>query len=318
MFNKSVAAAKARPTIRSRRAFLGVAALLGGAGAFGSQALGALTSAAGSVAAKARRLLPTFSASAASFGQLVGADGNALAAPAAAPTPAPGATPRRWVMVIDLARCDGCGVCTESCNKMHNVPAGQEWIHVIKMQDPRTNATYWMPKPCFQCDNSPCTKVCPVSATFKREDGVVLIDQDRCIGCRYCMAACPYSTRWFNWTEPIKSAAEMSMAYDIEMNMPHRKGVAEKCLFCPSLLRKGELPACAADCSMGAIWVGDEIEDLVSNSRGETQKFSKLIADNAGYRFLEELGTAPRVWYLPPRDRKYAAPQPETKHSGNP
>ena len=297
----------------SRRQFLGFAAFIGGAGAFGTQTLNVIVNSIGSAASNARRLLPTFTADANSFGKLVGSDGQVLNTPMAAPTPAPGK--HRWVMVIDLARCDGCRVCTEACTKMHNVPPGQEWIHVIKMQDPRTNTAYWMPKPCFQCDNSPCTKVCPVSATFKREDGVVLIDQDRCIGCRYCMAACPYSTRWFTWTEPTHTAEELKMPYDVEMNFPHRKGVAEKCLFCPSLLRKGQLPACAAHCAMGAIYAGDELEDLVTNSRGETFKFKKLIQDSGGYRFLEELGTAPRVWYLPPRDRKYPAPQLDQGHA---
>lgn len=295
----------------SRRQFLGLA-FIGGAGALGAQTLNALVNSLGSAASRARKFLPAFSADATSFGKLVGENGQTLNTPNAAPTPAP--DKHRWVMVIDLARCDGCRVCTEACTKMHNVPPGQEWIHVIKMQDPRTNATYWFPKPCFQCDNSPCTKVCPVSATYKREDGVVLIDQDRCIGCRYCMAACPYSTRWFNWTEPPHTPEELAMPYDVEMNLPHRKGVAEKCLFCPSLLRKGELPACAAHCAMGAIYAGDELEDLVTNSRGETFKFSKLIQDNGGYRFLDELGTHPRVWYLPPRDRKYVPPQPEPGH----
>lgn len=286
----------------SRRQFLGIAALFGSAGVLGTNAIGAVVQSLSTATSHVRRLLPTFSANANSFGTLVDQNGQSLNLPDAAPTPAP--SRHRWVMVIDLARCDGCRVCTEACTHMHNVPPGQEWIHVIKMQDPRTNATYWFPKPCFQCDNSPCTKVCPVSATFKREDGVVLIDQDRCIGCRYCMAACPYSTRWFNWTEPPHTAEEMAMPYDVEMNLPHRKGVAEKCLFCPSLLRKGQLPACAAHCAMGAIYVGDELEDLITNSRGETEKFKKFIQDNGGYRFLEELGTAPRVWYLPPRNRK--------------
>jgi Fe-S-cluster-containing dehydrogenase component len=302
----------------SRRQFLGLAALFGSAGVLGTSAISTVVQSLNSVTTQARRFLPTFSADANSFGKLVDRNtGQALDLPSAAPTPALGK--HRWVMVIDLSRCDGCQVCTEACTKMHNVPTGQAWIHVIKMQDARTNSAYWMPKPCFQCDNSPCTKVCPVSATFKREDGVVLIDQDRCIGCRYCMAACPYSTRWFTWTEPTHTSEELAMAmpYDVEMNTPHRKGVAEKCLFCPSLLRKGELPACAAHCSMGAIYAGDEIEDLITNSRGETFKFKKFIQDNGGYRFMEELGTAPRVWYLPPRDRKFAPPQPDQGHAGH-
>jgi molybdopterin-containing oxidoreductase family iron-sulfur binding subunit len=305
----------ARPTL-SRRQFLGLATLIGGAGALGTQALNAVTQTLGHAANQARKFLPAFSADANSFGKLVGENGQPLPVPNAAPTPAP-AGKHRWVMVIDLARCDGCHLCTEACNAMHNVPAGQEWIRVSKMQDPRTNATYWFPRPCFQCDNSPCTKVCPVSATYKREDGVVLIDQDRCIGCRYCMAACPYSSRFFTWAEPQQTAEERAQPYDVEMNTPHRRGVAEKCLFCPSLLRKGQLPACAANCPMGAIYAGDELEDIVTNGRGESAKFSKLIQDSSGYRYLEELGTKPRVWYLPPRGRQFAPPQPDKEHAGH-
>ncbi|MBI5877267.1 MAG: 4Fe-4S binding protein [Chloroflexi bacterium] len=180
-----------------------------------------------SAAGQARRLLPTFSADANSFGRLVGQDGQVLPQQNAVPTPAP-AGKHRWVMVIDLARCDGCHLCTEACNSMHKAPEGEEWIRVFKMQDSRTNATFWFPKPCFQCDNSPCTKVCPVGATYKREDGVVLIDQDRCIGCRYCIAACPYSSRFFTWVEPVQTPEERALPYDVEMNTPHRRGVAEK------------------------------------------------------------------------------------------
>ncbi len=293
----------------SRRQFLGLAALVAGASTLGTQVFNW-------VASGARRVLPTFAADAFSFGRLIGQDGQPVPAPDAAPAPAP-AGKHRWVMLIDLSRCDGCHLCTEACNQMHNVPPGENWIQVIKMQDPRTNSTYWFPKPCFQCDNSPCTKVCPVSATFKREDGVVLIDQDRCIGCRYCMAACPYSSRWFTWGEPPQTPEQRAMPYDVEMNMPHRKGVAEKCLFCPSRLRQGELPACAANCPMGAIYAGDELEDLVTNGHGEAIKFRQAIQDNAGYRFLEELGTQPRVWYLPPRGRQYNAPAPEMPNMGH-
>lgn len=300
----------------TRRRFLGMAALLAGAGALGAQALNGVRQSVSSVAGQARNLLPMFSADANSFGTLVGQDGQPISRPIAAPTPAPSGK-QRWVMVIDLARCDGCHLCTQACNTMHKVPEGQEWIRVFKMQDSRTNATFWFPKPCFQCDNSPCTKVCPVSATYKREDGVVLIDQDRCIGCRYCMAACPYSSRFFTWAEPVQTPEERVLPYDVEMNTPHRRGVAEKCLFCPSLLRKGELPACAANCPMGAIYAGDEVEDMVTNGVGEAASFSKLIKDNGGYRYLDELGTKPRVWYLPPRGRKYAAPQSDTSHAGH-
>ncbi|MBI3760432.1 MAG: 4Fe-4S dicluster domain-containing protein, partial [Chloroflexi bacterium] len=109
----------------------------------------------------------------------------------------PGAGNQRWVMVIDLARCDGCGDCTEACTAMHNIPFGQEWIKVYKVEHHAGGEGYFFPRPCMQCDNPPCVNVCPVGASYKREDGVVLIDQDLCIGCRFCIAACPYSARYF-------------------------------------------------------------------------------------------------------------------------
>jgi len=100
---------------------------------------------------------------------------------------------KKFVMVIDLARCANARKCVEGCQKMHHKAAPVEWIKVKKMQDAADTAPYWMAQPCFHCDNPPCTKVCPVDATFKRKDGVVLIDNERCIGCRFCMAACPYN-----------------------------------------------------------------------------------------------------------------------------
>jgi len=213
----------------------------------------------------------------------------------------PGAGPQRWVMVIDLARCDGCGDCTEACSAMHVVPPGQEWIKVYEVQHDGASSSYFFPRPCMQCDNPPCVNVCPVGASYKRADGIVLIDQDVCIGCRFCLAACPYSARYFNWAEPPHTEQELSQPYSVETNIPHRRGVAEKCVFCPALTRQGQLPACVAACEMGALFFGDEHEDAVTNSLGETYRLSQLLAEGAAHRHLEELGTEPRVWYLPPR-----------------
>ncbi|HLC04138.1 MAG TPA: 4Fe-4S dicluster domain-containing protein [Anaerolineales bacterium] len=213
----------------------------------------------------------------------------------------PGAGPQRWVMVIDLARCDGCGECTRACSAMHLVPTGQEWIKVYSMAHDPLTRPYFFPRPCMQCDNPPCVHVCPVGASYKREDGVVLIDQDRCIGCRFCLAACPYSARYFNWSEPAHSDWELGQAYSVETNIPHRRGVAEKCVFCPALTSQGQLPACASACPQGAIFFGDEHEDAVTNAFGETFRLGELLTAGAAHRHLEELGTEPRVWYLPPR-----------------
>lgn len=215
---------------------------------------------------------------------------------------------RRFVMVIDLANCDGCGVCSQICSASHFVPRDREWLRIYEMQDSESTAAYWMPRPCMQCDDPPCARVCPVGATFKRDDGVVLIDNTRCIGCRFCMAACPYSTRVFNWARPEDPAAAVSRGYSPEWGYPRRVGTAEKCDFCPDMARDGKLPHCVGTCPMGAMWFGDENEDAVTNSRGETLQLSKLLRDRGGFRLLEELGTKPRVYYLPADNRHYKAP----------
>jgi len=217
-------------------------------------------------------------------------------------------TNQRWVMVIDLAQCDGCGDCTKACNAMHFVPPHQEWIRVYEVADNSAAGSYFTARPCMQCDNPPCVRACPVDATFKRTDGIVMMDQERCIGCRNCIAQCPYSARSFNWTEPPHTPEELARPYSMEYNYPHRIGVVEKCIFCPELLRAGKLPGCADKCTMGAIYFGDEYEDVVINSKGETIQFSKIAKRGASFRMLEELGTEPRVYYLPPVDRKHDSP----------
>src|ERR1017187_7718881 len=110
---------------------------------------------------------------------------------------------KKFVMVIDLSKCKNAGKCRKACSKMHYLPKERSYIKIDKMQDSDKTAPYWMPTPCFHCDNPPCVKVCPVGATFKLSDGIVGIDNHRCIGCRFCMVACPYSARVFNWGEEM-------------------------------------------------------------------------------------------------------------------
>jgi Fe-S-cluster-containing dehydrogenase component len=215
---------------------------------------------------------------------------------------------KKWVMVIDLAACDGCGKCSAACSKSHFVPADREYLRIFKMQDSADTAPYWLPRPCFHCDNPPCARVCPVGATFKRDDGIVLIDNERCIGCRFCMAACPFTARSFNWSRPDNSPAAEAKGYSPEWGYPRRVGTAEKCDFCADMAREGKLPHCSGTCPMGAIYFGDENEDAVTNSKGDTVQLSKLLRDRAGFRYMEDLGTQPRVHYLPPADRRYPAP----------
>ena len=211
---------------------------------------------------------------------------------------------RKFTMVIDLGKCRNARKCITSCQKMHHLPEDKEWLNVKLIKDNEKAAPYWFPKTCFHCDNPPCVKVCPVNATFKRTDGLVLIDNDRCIGCKFCMAACPYSARVFNWDEPEVPEGMTHEHYSPETSMPAKVGTVEKCDFCPDMLRENKLPDCVTACPNGVFYFGDENEDAVTNG-DETVRLSALLSDRAGYRFMEELGTQPRVWYLPPHNRMF-------------
>jgi len=211
---------------------------------------------------------------------------------------------KKFVMVIDLSRCKNLKKCQEACNHMHYVHPGQSWVKVYSMQDSEESAPYWQPSICMHCDEPPCVKVCPVDATFKRQDGIVSIDSDRCVGCRFCMAACPYSTRVFNWETPPMPVEVASQHYSCESSVPQKKGTVGKCDFCPDMVRKGQLPHCVSACPNGVFMFGDMNEDSVTNG-AETFRFSELIKDKAGYRLLEDLGTKPSVYYLPPVNRNF-------------
>jgi molybdopterin-containing oxidoreductase family iron-sulfur binding subunit len=212
---------------------------------------------------------------------------------------------RKFVMVVDLAKCKNALKCQKSCNKHHYITGDNAWLKVYKMQESKETAPYWMPTTCQHCDQPACVTVCPVDATFKRRDGIVLIDNERCIGCRFCMAACPYSTRVFNWSEPNQGeiTLEMNMNHNPEhAGTPSIKGTVDKCDFCPHSIKNNELPHCVTACPNGVFYFGDKYEDTVTNGE-ETLRFSKLLEDKAGYRLMEGLGTEPSVYYLPPVDR---------------
>jgi len=209
---------------------------------------------------------------------------------------------KKWVMVVDLAKCKNARKCVQACDKHHNLTPDRPYIKVLEMKDNEKSSPYWMPKKCFQCDNPPCVKVCPVGATYKRTDGIVLIDNERCIGCRFCMAACPYSARVFNWGVPPEG--KLNIPYSPETSLPSKIGTVAKCDFCPDMLRKGKLPHCVPSCPNGVIYFGDEMDDTVTNGE-ETVRLSAILKDKAGYRYMEELGTKPRVYYLPPVDRLF-------------
>lgn len=209
---------------------------------------------------------------------------------------------RRWVMVIDQRKCVGCSSCTVACKAENQLPPGVVYRPVIEEEIgtyPNVSRRF-TPRPCMQCDNPPCTQVCPVGATFKRPDGIIQIDYDVCIGCRYCINACPYSARSFDAGFYYTRNTPAEQAYEEQANFEYGKrwarangspiGNARKCTFCVHRLDAGMLPACTTTCIGGATYFGDASlpDSLVS----------ELIASPNVMRLKEELGTNPRVYYL--------------------
>lgn len=204
-------------------------------------------------------------------------------------------TKRRWAFVIDLRLCDGCDKCTEACQKAHYLAPDQKWINVYHMTGP-SGRKYAMPRLCMHCENPPCLKVCPVGATFKNDEGVVLVDQNICIGCRMCMAACPYEARYFNWDEPPPAPNLLAQPMP-EFPVPQKQGTVGKCILCVHNAMVGKLPACVEGCPMGALYIGDLEADIATNGQ-ETVTLSTFLKDNDAIRLKEELGTRPRVFYI--------------------
>jgi len=211
--------------------------------------------------------------------------------------------PCRWAMAIDLEAClqkEGCTKCIEACHRGHNVPEiggahRVEWIWKAPYDQafPNDPSEYQYSRLknapvlllCNHCDNPPCVRVCPTKATWKREDGVVMMDWHRCIGCRYCMAACPYGSRSFNWTDPRPDIANQ------DPDFPTRtKGVVEKCNLCEERLGRGELPLCVLACPQKAMIFGD-LDDPDSTVRGALRRRYTI-------RRKPELGTNPQVYYI--------------------
>jgi Fe-S-cluster-containing dehydrogenase component len=211
-------------------------------------------------------------------------------------------TARRWAMAVRTGVCpDGCTACHDACNQVHNVPDfGNpkdeiKWIWTVPFtaavpdQENGLFKNNIQDQPvvvlCNHCDNPPCVRVCPTKATFRREDGIVMMDYHRCIGCRYCMAACPYGSRSFNWRDPRPFIKE------INPDFPTRtRGVVEKCNFCQERLAVGLEPACVEACPEKALVFGD-LEDTQSEIR-------VLLGDNYSVRRKPELGTHPQVYYV--------------------
>jgi len=219
--------------------------------------------------------------------------------------PAAGAlTARRWAMVMDVRKClkdEGCDKCLQACHQSHNVPTLADPRHDIKWiwKEPFKQAfvsaesayanVEFADRPtlvfCNHCNEPPCVRVCPTQATWKRGDGLVMMDWHRCIGCRYCMAACPYGSRSFNWQDPRPHIRQINSDYPTRT-----RGVVEKCTFCEERLAKGQSPACVEACEEKALVFGD-LEDPGSEVR-------ELLRSHFALRRKPELGTQPEVYYI--------------------
>lgn len=198
---------------------------------------------------------------------------------------------------IDLHRCIGCNTCALACKMQNNVPDGMLWNRVLtegcerfdsaEGTYPNLSRTY-LPLACQHCENPACERVCPTGATYKDDKGRVEIDYDKCIGCRMCLAACPYTgVRSFNWEEPAYYA---DFALGDADAAKHEKHTVEKCIFCTQRVARGEQPACVADCIGRARHFGD-LDDPNS-------EVSKLLASREYTQLHAEFGTKPSVYYL--------------------
>ena len=212
----------------------------------------------------------------------------------------------KYGMVIDLRRCIGCNACTVACKQQYGNPPGIFYSHVnITEVGKYPNARITpLPVLCNHCDNPPCVDVCPTGASAKLSNGIVTIDENKCIGCRYCMVACPYARRYFNWSEPGWQDQVASLNPDVA---PRPRGVVEKCTLCHHRIRAAlerarldeepltdetlhRLPACAQSCPTRAITFGDLADP--------TSEVAHLAASPRAMRLLPEAGTRPKVIYL--------------------
>jgi Fe-S-cluster-containing dehydrogenase component len=210
----------------------------------------------------------------------------------------------KWAMVVNPYGCSkepGCRDCIDACHRVHNVPDfGNhkdeiKWIWTAPYGEVFSDQGHAPAKEsllktspmvlCNHCENPPCVKVCPTKATWKREDGIVMMDYHRCIGCRYCMAACPYGARSFNWKDPRPFIKNINQDYPTRT-----KGVVEKCNFCEERLAKGLIPACVEACKDRALTFGD----LAASG----SKVKALLSERYSIRRKPFLGTEPKVYYV--------------------
>lgn len=213
---------------------------------------------------------------------------------------------------LNLTRCVGCRKCAHACLKENNQSREDDqdiemsYIRVLEMNkgainletstpyyDPATvpqQDKYYMPVQCHQCRHSPCTKVCPVQATWQEKDGLVVVDYNWCIGCRYCMAACPYEARRFNYKKPTLSKAAINPNQSYLSNRIRPKGVVEKCTFCLHRTRAGKYPACLEVCPTGARVFGNLLDP--------NSEISYILKNKRVFILKEDVGTQPRFYYF--------------------
>ena len=220
------------------------------------------------------------------------------------PRPTPGVS---FGYALNLSMCIGCRRCAEACHieNNHDRATDNSYIRVLEIDKGTVDLAratadydgpvpkadkYYMPVQCHQCDRPPCVNVCPVEATWKEADGIVVVDYDWCIGCRYCEAACPYHARRFNWTRPEIPADEINPDQAYLSNRIRPQGVMEKCTFCLHRTRRGELPACLEACPTGSRVFGD-LNDPSSEIRW-------VLENKRVFILKEDLGTLPRFFYF--------------------
>ena len=212
-----------------------------------------------------------------------------------------GSSPHKWAMVIDQSKCIGCGYCTLACRAHNDVSPDISWNRVLEAGNVGDKKVF-LPRPCMHCEHAPCVEVCMVGASYRRPDGIVMMDYDKCIGCRYCEIACPYGGRAFNWeafSGPNPAVPEWGQP-EVERRP---RGVVEKCSFCYHRIDRGlqlgltpgvdeaATPACVVACPVQARLFGD-LNDPDS-------AVSQALASHAYFQLREDLGTFPRVFYLP-------------------
>jgi Fe-S-cluster-containing dehydrogenase component len=213
---------------------------------------------------------------------------------------------------LDISRCIGCRRCVYACVDENNQSRDPQiqWIRVLEFERERVtrgfdledgNAYYdpesvpqegkiYLPVSCMHCEDSPCTSVCPTGATWTEPDGIVVVDYDWCIGCRYCMAACPYGARHFNWGEPGLPAEDVNPDMHVLGNRPRPKGVVEKCTFCIQRVREGRYPACLEACPVGARKFGNLLDP--------ESEIRYLLDHKRTFVLKSELRTRPKFFYF--------------------